>query len=177
MDQLKVNVYADATTLIGLARIDRLDLLRMLVTPILVTQQVWNEVVQGPSRPGVAELVRARAENLLLVVDEGDGSAYPRLDEGESTVLSAAVEAGGAVLIDEKRARRLLATNSVLRGAIAWQSGLLGVLLLAKQRGLVTDVRPILEQLMSQGFRVSSELARTVLHNAGESPSNTDKMG
>jgi len=45
-------VYADATTLIGQARIGRLDLLSLLPTLILITDHVWAEVASEPGRPG-----------------------------------------------------------------------------------------------------------------------------
>ena len=90
-------VYADATTLIGLARIGRLDLLSLLPTPILITGHVWAEVAGETVRPGVNALCAARATKLIAEVVEGDPHAFPELDSGESTVLSAAAAARAEV--------------------------------------------------------------------------------
>jgi len=123
--------YPDATSLIGLARIDRLDLLAILPQPVCVTAHVWDEVTGDPSKSGVAALLRARDQALVVVVEEGDASAYPQLDAGESTVLSAAATAGAVVLVDERKARALIDADPRLRAAIPHATGLIGLLLLA----------------------------------------------
>lgn len=93
--------YADATALIGLARIDRLDLLMLFPLPIRVTRYVWEEAAGDPVRPGTSALRQARSDGILTVVDEGDPAAFSRLDAGESSVLSAAAKAAAGVIIDE----------------------------------------------------------------------------
>jgi predicted nucleic acid-binding protein len=162
-------VYADATVLIGLGRIDRLDLLAMHPTPIKVTTLVWAEVTRDPERPGTSALRRALEEGILRVVDEGDAEAYPRLDPGESTVLSAAATAHAAVLIDEREARTLLATTPSLHASIPWSSGVVGLLLLAKRQGRIARIKPLLDQLMDETFRIAPALYREALRLAGES--------
>jgi hypothetical protein len=48
-------------------------------------------------------------------------------------------------------------------------TGLLGILLVAKQRGLVEAIRPIMDDLINEaGFRVSSQLYAEFLAMAGE---------
>ena len=46
--------------------------------------------------------------------------------------------------------------------------GTLGVLLAAKRRGLIAEVRPLVDQLARQGFWVSPRLVRQALLAAGE---------
>lgn len=161
-------VYADATALIGLARIDRLDLLSLLRTPIHVTAVVWQEAAGDPTRRGVPALQQARHAGLLTVVEEGDPHAFPQLDPGESTVLSAAGTARAAVLIDERRARALINGSPLLHGVIVQVTGIVGLILLAKDRGYVRAVRPLLDELIGQGFRISPTLYREALRRAGE---------
>jgi predicted nucleic acid-binding protein len=114
--------------------------------------------------------VQARDDGLLRIVDEGDTTAYPQLDEGESTVLSAAQVAKAAVLIDERKARNLIQSDPHLQHDLAWVSGLLGLLLVAKRRQRVDNVRPPLDQLTAQRFRISPELRVHVFHHPGELP-------
>ncbi|MBI3910853.1 MAG: DUF3368 domain-containing protein [Armatimonadetes bacterium] len=160
--------YVDATALIGLARIGRLDLLALLPTPVYVTEWVWAEVTGDPTKPGVTALEHARGEELLLVVDEGDPQAFPPLDPGESTVLSAAAATHAAVLIDERRARALVRTHPALRVAIRERAGVVGLVLFAKTRGHVSTARPLLDDLIRQGFRISRALYEDALRKAGE---------
>ena len=152
-------VYAGATALIGLARIRRLDLLTLLPTPICVTRQVWNEVTGDLLKPGAVALQESGAAGLLSVVDEGDPAAFARLDAGESTVLSAAASTRTAVLVDERKARALINTDPALRGTISQVTGPLGLIVLAKHCGYVKPVRPILDDLIAQGFRISAALS------------------
>lgn len=152
----RLSFYADATALIGLARIGRLDLLTLLPTPVYVTAQVWEEAGGDASKPGVVALQEARAKGLLAVVDEGNPQAFPRLDPGESTVLSAAAAAQAAVLLDERQARALISADASLRHSIRQATGIIGLILLAKRRGRIAAVRPLLDELIRQSFRISA---------------------
>ncbi|MBI4491763.1 MAG: DUF3368 domain-containing protein [Chloroflexi bacterium] len=164
----QLRFYADATALISLARIGRLDLLTLLPTPVYATARVWAEATGNPTKPGVAAIQQARTEGLVAVVDEDDPGAFPELDPGESTVLSAAAAVRAARLIDERRARTLANTDSALRGAIRQATGTVGLILLAKRRGRIPAVRPLLDALIGQRFRISPALYRDVLRQAGE---------
>ncbi len=150
--------YADASALIGLGRIGHLDLLTLLSAPVYVTALVWEEVAGDATRPEVASLERGRTDGVLAAVEEGDPEAYPQLDPGESTVLTAAAAAEAAVLVDERRARALLRTDPVLRQRIAGSTGLLGLILVAKRRGRIPAARPLLDELLRQNFRMSPNL-------------------
>ncbi len=161
-------VYADATALIGLARIGRLDLLSLLPTPIRVTAVVWVEVTSAPGKPGVAALLKARDEGLLEVVNEGDTGSLPHLDRGEASVLSAAAATGGSALIDERKARALIASHPDLRESIPHAFGIIGLILLAKRQGRVPTVQPLLDELLNQGFWMKPEFCRRILQQAGE---------
>ena len=47
-------------------------------------------------------------------------------------------------------------------------SGVAGLLLAARQAGLIDRVRPRLERLTESGFRISPEIVEAVLAEAGE---------
>ena len=49
-------------------------------------------------------------------------------------------------------------------------TGTLGILLRAKQAGLIPAVKPLVNDATAQGFRLSTELHRDVLGLAGETP-------
>lgn len=161
-------VYANATALIGLARINRLDLLTLLHNPIYVTAHVWEEVTGDREKPGVETILETHSSGLLEVVDEGNPRAFPQLDSGESTVISAAATARATVLIDERRARSLINNTPELRNAIVHVTGIIGLILLAKDRDYIPSVQPLLDGLLLQGFRLSPKLYRDILNAAGE---------
>ncbi|MDB4948060.1 MAG: hypothetical protein JWM27_709 [Gemmatimonadetes bacterium] len=86
------------------------------------------------------------------------------LDPGESEAIALALEAGADVLLlDEKRAR------TVAIGLGLRVVGLLGVVVLAKSRGLIPLAREVLDALVEQaGFRVAPGITRDVLRSVGE---------
>ena len=47
-------------------------------------------------------------------------------------------------------------------------TGTLGVLLLAKKERLIDAIRPLLDGIISHGFRVAEELYNEILTKAGE---------
>ena len=66
-------------------------------------------------------------------------------------------------VLDDKKARR------VAREMKLGVKGTVGLLLTAKQRGLFSEVRPVLVSLQNVGFRLSSELFDEALRLASES--------
>lgn len=171
-DSPSPRIFLDATPLIALARINRLDLLTLLPEPRAVTSAVWSEVT-GHHKPGEQELLAARQDSIFSIVALGDPTAYPLLGAGEASTLSAAASVGAAVMVDEQKARNLLAASPAL-AAIPGHISTVGLILLAKRRGRITQARPLLDQLRAQTFRMSADLYRQALESAGEWPPATD---
>ena len=87
-----------------------------------------------------------------------------RLGDGEREVLALGLESPGALLLlDDLDARRQASALGLK------VSGTLGVLLLAKERGKLDSVRPVVDKLDRLGFRLGPTTRETVLQMAGES--------
>ena len=87
------------------------------------------------------------------------------LDKGEAEVLVLARELeADLILLDEEKARK----SAVIAGFNVM--GLLGLFLLAKNLGLVHEVRSPLNELMAKRFRISEKVIEEALKRAGESP-------
>jgi len=160
-----VIVVSDATPLIALAKIHHLPLLRELFGILYVPQAVFDEVtVSAPTRPGANAVRRADWIQVRIPVDKSK-VAYLRadLDPGEAEALVLAEELHADwVLIDEIKAR--LAAESLGIKYI----GTVGLLLLAKQRGYVSAIKPLLDTLRSRKFYLSDRVYQGVLRQAGE---------
>lgn len=86
------------------------------------------------------------------------------LDPGESEAIALAVELSAARLLIDERLGRSVATTYGLK-----LRGLLGILIHAKQQGLIPVLKPILDRLINQaGFRVSQALYDRTLQEVGE---------
>jgi predicted nucleic acid-binding protein len=147
-------VISDASCLILLTNIGELDLLQQLYGRIWTTPTVAAEY--GQSLPEWIEVEAARDQyrQQLLAM---------QLDAGESSAIALALEKADCTLIlDDRRARRVA---EQLRIQI---TGILGVLLKAKQRGVITAVKPLLDRIRQTNFRISAELETQVLKLAGE---------
>lgn len=168
-------IYADATVLIALGRIGRLELLTDIGLPVYVTRQVWDEVTGDLIRPGAQSCAAAEQAGLLRVVAEGDSADFPQIDAGEASTLSAAIRTGGTVIVDEAKTRRLLRTDPVLRTLLPAPLSTIGVILPAQQQGRLAAVRPVLDELRRQAFRMTPALYEDALRAAGEWPPRRGK--
>jgi predicted nucleic acid-binding protein len=155
---------ADSGPLICLAKIDQLELLPRLFSKILVPPQVWNEVtVIGQGHPGAHEVSQATwitiqapdpqlVKPLSILVDIGEAEA----------IALAQTTADCTILLDDSRARKIAKRLNIK------QIGTIGLLLRAKRRGLVENIRPHIDALVENGIYIRKELTDAVLKDAGE---------
>jgi len=85
------------------------------------------------------------------------------LDLGEAEALSLYWEVNADfLLIDEKRGRIIAQRNGV------HVIGTIGVLLFARQKGLIANIKSVLNTLSHNGFHISDALYHKILERAGE---------
>ncbi|WP_017299853.1 DUF3368 domain-containing protein [Nodosilinea nodulosa] len=158
-------VVSNAGPIIALARIEHLFLLQDLYGELVIPTAVQQEVVCLPTDlPGAREV---KAASWIEVVGVSDSIAVSflreRLDAGESEAIVLVLERqADLLLIDEARGRRIAQAREIPH------IGTLGILVLAKRRGLVETVTPLLNQLLAAGFRMDGGLTQTVKRLAGE---------
>jgi len=153
-----VRAVTNAGPLIHLSWIESLDLLRVLFEEVVAPTAVQDEVLRpGPDVPGVAAIHGAFSVGWLAVRPVADRAAVARLltelDRGAAEAIVLMREAGAHVLLlDDRRAR----THAQHEGLPI--SGTIGVLRLARDRGLVPAVVPLLDELRRRGFRIGADL-------------------
>ena len=145
-----MKIVSNSSPLIALAKIGKLNILR---DDIVIPKAVFDEITK-PEKEYVKELYewgkdkiievknRKAVEYLELMIDGG---------EAETIVLAEELNAD-AVLIDDLKARKI----ATLRGPNI--IGTIGVLLNAKERGFISEVKPLLEELIKKKIRISKEL-------------------
>ncbi|MFA0784850.1 MAG: hypothetical protein YYHSYBAR_003241 [Candidatus Fervidibacter sacchari] len=86
------------------------------------------------------------------------------MDEGERAVLAQALQEGiDSVVLDDMEARR------IARRLGLKPIGTVGLLIVARQRGLIDSLKTELDRLKALGFWLSEELYREALRAVGES--------
>ena len=160
-----MKVISNSSPLINFAALGRFTLLRELYETIVIPDAVYHEVVvAGQGHPGAAEVEQADWITREAVGNPAVIAALHELGRGEAEAVALAVENPGSLLILDERRGRLAAIN--LHVNII---GTLGVLLVAKRKGLLAALAPEIEKLQMQvGFRVRADLKAKVLQEAGE---------
>jgi len=169
-------VIADAGPLIALARIDHLALLGKLFGSVSVTSIVADEVLQGGDFPDRSMLSQAFSQTWLQRVNVDSPSQLSQTKSLMNLHQIDAGEAGSMVLAQQAQTEggQALLVMDDLRGRNAAQHarlhviGTAGVLLLAKQQGQVTHVKPLLLDLRQNGYFLSQRLIDSALQQAGE---------
>ena len=163
MSALAGPIIANNTPLVALALLNHLDLLRDLYGEVLIPLAVRAEFLDFAPSARLQVLAAAHWIKPMAVTSTTLVRGLTGLDRGEAEVLALAQEQQARlVIVDERKARRMARRMGF---AI---TGTLGVLLLAKEQGLITALRPLLDALQASGFFLDESLVWTTLAVAGE---------
>lgn len=144
-------VIADTSCLIILSKINLLDILPSLFGEVWITEEVNEEFGEAlPNWIIVKKADTAQITKILsLNVDEGEASAMALyLEQTEETLL----------VIDERKGR-LIAKDLGIKII-----GTLGILLKARQVGLIDDIQNVINLLEKTDFRLSPILKQQLLN-------------
>jgi predicted nucleic acid-binding protein len=161
-----LNVVCDASTLIALARIGQLDILRQVGAQVVIPTAVYEEVmVKGAGKPGSDEMRQASWVDTHEVSGrEVVAQFHTVLGAGESEAIALAKEIDAdLIILDDEDARE----TAIAEGLNV--VGLLAFLVLTKEEGIIHQVRPLLDALRHQGFFISDDLYHHILQKADES--------
>jgi predicted nucleic acid-binding protein len=167
-------VIADASPLVALSLIDRLEWLPKLFGTVYVVQAVMQEVltnqfalsesnIRAAVRNGWLEVVESVAPVTVDFVSR-QISNWKQLDAGEaqSIAYAHALSHNALLLIDERAGRVACAELGLAT------LGTAGIVRLAKEHQLIPLVKPELARLHEAGFWLTPEVTKSVLKRAGE---------
>jgi predicted nucleic acid-binding protein len=146
------SVVADTTYLIALERIGKIDLLPKLFLSIIIPPEVAREFKTPP------EWLTVKSSSNVSVL----ASLKSQVDDGEAAAIALAHELNLKVILDDKAGR------SAAKQFGLFVLGTIGLLVMAKKRGLILTVRPLVEDLEQYGFYLTEALKQEVLRLADE---------
>jgi hypothetical protein len=161
-----VIVVSDASPLVALSAVGKLDLLPTLYGEVIIPEAVYREAVtDAVGQPGYAERAAATWLRVESVADRTLVESFAgRLDPGEAEAIALAVQLSAELLlVDERRARQIASELGITI------TGVLGILTEAKQRGLISSVKLVVDQITDAiDFRLGQGVYERVLRALGE---------
>jgi predicted nucleic acid-binding protein len=147
-------IISDTSCFILLSKIGQFDLLQQVYAHIITTPEIAEEF--GEALPDWVEIVAVTDKTKRDLLEQ-------QVDKGEASAIALALESENPFLIlDDNKARRL-ANNLNLT-----HTGTIGVIVAAKQKGIIPSIKPFLEEIKATNFRISAELELIALLQAKE---------
>jgi predicted nucleic acid-binding protein len=156
-------VVGDSSALVALSVCQALPLLELLFEKIYVPEAVYKEVsIKGKSEADpLTDYLSARVKSVETNTFQVINSV--NLGTGEQEAIALYMELSADLLIiDDARAKKIAYANGLeVMGSV-------GVLLLAKQRGLINKIKPMLNLLAVSDIHLGSNIIEKALKLADE---------
>jgi hypothetical protein len=155
-------IVSDTSSISNLLQIGLIDILHVLYGEITITPAVRRELYHLPEHEKKIEQI----DWIVVKAPQDQGMIVQLLEEidlGEAESIVLAIEEQAKYLIIDEYKGRLIADSYGIKIV-----GILGVLIQAKKKQVITTVKPHIEQLVEIGFRLDRKLIEKVLKGLGE---------
>lgn len=160
-------IISDTSPISNLLRIGQLSLLQQLYGRVIIPPTVFEEIraleafgIDTSWLSNTGWIIIQSVRDQAFVTSLGE-----ELDPGEAEAIALSIELQADRLLIDERLGRQIAQGFGLK-----VTGLLGVLVAAKQDNLIPELKPILDELIFKAkFRVHLNLYRQILQDVNES--------
>ncbi len=133
-----------------------------VVVPMPVLQEVSSEDPADPADP-LVQAISAAGWSVAPLSPVPETLIGWKLDRGEESVLTVALQNPGCeVVIDDRAGRRCAEAHGITL------LGTIGLVVLAKRLGRIVQARPIIDDLRRAGLYVTDSVIADALKQAGE---------
>lgn len=154
-------VIADAGPIFSLAIIDKLELLNHLFDEIKISKAVWEEITLDKTTEFYNKIELFFKPKVIKIKGFNELTFVMDYGESESVILYKELNAD-FLLIDDKKARKI-AENFDIKCI-----GTLGILSVAKDKGLIKELRPIFKTFLKNDRYYSLKLLNILLERHNE---------
>ena len=154
---------SNTTPILSLLKINELILLKELYGRIIIPNAVYQEIENGKEKQYYQDLSLVPWIEIVVIKNPESILYFTDLDHGEAEVLILAQEQNADLIImDEIIGRRFAKQlNFNITGTI-------GILLKAKEKGLINSVTKLLTELTDKGTWLNTKLVSKAIELAGE---------
>lgn len=158
-----MKIVCDTNIIIDFAKLNKLNLLKNLFEEVIIPEEVREELLVGDREDEISKMIdewiKVKKVKDMLALE----SLKAHMGKGEAASI---------VLYDEIRAD-LLAINDLKARGVAHAMGVriigtLGILKLAKERGLLKKIKPLLDKLKEIGAYIDNGLYKRILADVKE---------
>jgi uncharacterized protein len=155
-------IVSDAGPLIVLLKVNKLSMLKDIFETVNVPIAVYNEITLKEQEKNL--FLKAEWLKPLKIKKDNDYRLLEQLvDRGEAEAIILAKTLKSQLLVDDAKARKyasLLDINVI---------GTLGLLKLAKNKGVISEVKGIIKEMLAEGYYIEEKLIVMLLKDVGES--------
>jgi len=156
-------VISNTTPILNLIKIGKLDILQKLYNKVQISQAVFREIEEGKNKDYYIDISKIDWINIMPIKSASSRLYLYDLDDGEAeTIILIQEQAADLILIDEKIGRRFANHLNIP------VSGTIGILIKAKESGLINSVTPLLHELRNKSSWIDDNLFKKALTIAGE---------
>lgn len=136
-------ILCDTSCLILLTKLDLLDVLKELYGEVTITTAIANEF--GEELPDFIRIENPKNDNYQRILTT-------TLDVGEASAIALCIEKQNSfLLVDDLKAR-----NKAKQLDLSF-TGTIGILIAASEKGIIPDMRLIIEKIKQSNFRISEK--------------------
>lgn len=154
-------VVSDSGPIFSLALIDKLALLDELFDEIYIPQAVWDEITRDKTTAYYQKIAAYFKHKVRSISGFNELTFVMDYGESESVMLYKELDAN-YLLIDDKKARNI-SENLGLQCI-----GIVGILAIAKEKGLISELRPLFKKFLENKRFYSLKMLNLILSKFSE---------
>lgn len=156
-------VVSNTTPIISLLKLGRLELLHKLYSQICIPTAVYKEIEAGKTKRYYQDLSQLDWITIAKIQDKQAVKFFLDLDAGEAEAIVLATEINADLIILDEKPGRFHAKHADLK-----VTGTIGILVKAKAKGFIKELKPLLDELTNKNVWISDKLKIEILKRVDE---------
>lgn len=154
-----MKVISNSSPIILLSNVDRLNILQILYNEIVIPEAVYKEVFKSKNKIEKPDWIKVEKIADKKIVQ----FLMKTIGRGESEAIALSLESGSDLLLLDDYHARTYANSVGLK-----ITGVAGIIMDAKGKGIIDNVKEVLDSLIKSDYRISESLYNAVIKKAGE---------